>query len=114
MDQTNWQAMKERLARIFKSKTREEWCALLEGTDVCFAPVLSVAEAPDHPHNRSRESFVQVEGVFQPRPAPRFSRTAAEIQRPPARIGEHTDEALRDWGVEPARLVELRHKGAIA
>jgi alpha-methylacyl-CoA racemase len=114
MDQTSWPAMKERLARIFKSKTRQEWCALLEGTDACFAPVLSVAEAPDHPHNRARGSFVEVAGVVQPRPAPRFSRTEAEIQRPPARPGEHTEEALRDWGVEPARLVELRRSGAIA
>jgi alpha-methylacyl-CoA racemase len=114
MDQTSWPAMKERLARIFKSKTRQEWCALLEGTDACFAPVLSVAEAPDHPHNRARAAFVEMAGVVQPRPAPRFSRTAAEIQRPPARPGEHTEEALRDWGVAPARLVELRRSGAIA
>jgi len=114
MDQTSWPAMKDRLTALFKSKTRQEWCALLEGTDACFAPVLSVAEAPEHPHNRARGSFVEVAGVVQPRPAPRFSRTAAEIQRPPARPGEHTDEALRDWGVDPARLVELRRSGAIA
>jgi alpha-methylacyl-CoA racemase len=113
MDQTGWPAMKERLARIFKAKTRQEWCALLEGTDACFAPVLSVAEVADHPHNRARGSFVEMAGVVQPRPAPRFSRTEGEIQRSPARVGEHTDEALRDWGVAPERLVELRRSRAI-
>lgn len=114
MDQRRWPELKEQLAEIFKSKTRREWCDLLEGTDVCFAPVLSLEEAPNHPHNRARGSFVEVAGVIQPRPSPRFSRTPAEIQRPPARVGEHTDEALRDWGITAAQLAGLRQAGAIA
>ncbi len=113
MDQARWPELKQRFARIFKSKTREEWCALLEGSDACFAPVLSVAEAPAHPHNRARGTLVEVEGVVQPRPAPRFSRTPAEIQRPPARLGEHTQEALRDWGVAPEQIAALADAGAI-
>ncbi|MFI5398537.1 MAG: CaiB/BaiF CoA transferase family protein [Candidatus Binatia bacterium] len=113
MDQGSWPRLKERLAKIFKSKTRQEWCEILEGTDVCFAPVLSVAEAPHHPHNQARGTFVEVAGVLQPRPAPRFSRTPSEIQRPPARPGEHTEEALRDWGVSAERITALKNTGAI-
>jgi alpha-methylacyl-CoA racemase len=113
LDLSRWPELKERFARIFKTKTREQWCELLEGTDVCFAPVLSVAEAPVHPHNQARGTFVEVQGVTQPRPAPRFSRTHAEIQRPPARVGEHTEEALRDWGVAPDRIAALKQAGAL-
>ena len=113
MDQASWPELKNRFAKIFKAKTRQEWCALLEGSDACFAPVLSVTEASAHPHNRARGTFVEVEGVVQPRPAPRFSRTPAEIQRPPARPGEHTQEALRDWGVSPERIAALMDAGAI-
>jgi len=113
MDPSRWPEFKARFAQLFKSKTREQWCALLEGTEACFAPVLSIAEAPRHPHNQARGTFVEVAGVIQPRPAPRFSRTPAEIQRPPARPGEHTDEALRDWGVSPDRIATLKNAGAI-
>jgi alpha-methylacyl-CoA racemase len=113
-DRNAWPAMKERVAAIFKSKTRDEWCRIMEGSDVCFAPVLSMDEAPQHPHNRHRGTFVQVEGVTQPGPAPRFSRTPSAIQRPPARAGEHTEEALRDWGFSAADLEKLRGCGAIA
>jgi alpha-methylacyl-CoA racemase len=114
MDQASWPGLKERFTTIFKSKTRREWCEILEGTDVCFAPVLSIAEAPEHPHNEARGTFVEVAGVVQPRPAPRFSRTPAAIQRPPARPGEHTEEALRDWGVSSDRIAALKNAGAIA
>ncbi len=112
-DRNAWPAMKERLTRIFKSKTRDEWCRIMEGSDVCFAPVLSMEEAPQHPHNRHRGTFVEVEGVVQPGPAPRFSRTPGRIQRPPASPGEHTEEALRDWGFSSADLDKLRAQGAI-
>ncbi|MBN8815298.1 MAG: CoA transferase [Sphingomonas sp.] len=71
-DRAQWPAQKERLTAIFKSKTRDEWCALMEGTDVCFAPVLSMAEAASHPHNVARRTFVEIDGVLQPAPAPRF------------------------------------------
>ena len=113
MDRTAWPAFKERLAKIFKSKTREEWCKIMEGSDVCFAPVLNMEEAPRHAHNRQRGTFVEVEGVVQPGPAPRFSRTPGKVQRPPASPGEHTEEALRDWGFSTAELEKLRAQGAI-
>jgi alpha-methylacyl-CoA racemase len=112
-DRTQWPAMKERLGAIFRTRTRDEWCQLLEGTDACFAPVLSLGEAPHHPHNVARGTFVEVDGVVQPAPAPRFSRTPGAIQRPPARPGEHTDEGLRDWGFTPAEVAELRAAGAV-
>ncbi len=114
MDRTAWPALKERLTAIFKSKTRDEWCKIMEGSDVCFAPVLSMEEAPQHPHNRHRGTFVEQDGVVQPGPAPRFSRTPGKIQRPPASPGQHTDEALRDWGFSNAELEKLRSQGAIA
>ena len=130
MDQASWPQLKERFATIFKSKTRQEWCEILEGTDVCFAPVLSIAEAPEHPHNKARGTFVEVAGVLQPRPAPRFSRTPAEIQRPPgaprgahgggaARLGSivrpdrRTEECRRDRGecIVIRRTVPIRMRG---
>ncbi|MGO9607604.1 MAG: CaiB/BaiF CoA transferase family protein [Candidatus Binataceae bacterium] len=114
MDRSSWPALKERLTAIFKSKTRDEWCKIMEGSDVCFAPVLSMEEAPQHPHNRHRGTFVEQDGVVQPGPAPRFSRTPGKIQRPPASPGQHTDEALRDWGFSNAELEKLRSQGAIA
>jgi alpha-methylacyl-CoA racemase len=113
-DRNEWLAMKERLATIFRSKTRDEWCALMEGSDVCFAPVLSMAEAPEHPHNVHRGTFVEVAGITQPGPAPRFSRTPGEIRRPPAHAGQHTDEVLTEAGVDADRLAKLREAGAIA
>ncbi len=97
-DPASWPAMKQRLAAIFRTKTRDEWCRIMEGSEVCFAPVLSMSEAPNHPHNRHRGTFVEVEGVTQPAPAPRFSRTPCAIQRPPSAPGADTDTALRDWG----------------
>lgn len=113
-DRASWPAMKERLKALFRTKTREEWCRIMEGSDVCFAPVLSMQEAPRHPHNRHRGTFVEREGVSQPAPAPRFSRTPSAVQRAAARPGEHTEEALRDWGFSAAELERLRGCGAIA
>lgn len=113
MDRTAWPALKQQLAKIFKSKTRDQWCKIMEGSDVCFAPVLSMEEAPKHPHNRHRDTFVEVEGVVQPGPAPRFSRTPGKVQRPPASPGEHSEEALRDWGFSSVELEKLRAQGAI-
>jgi alpha-methylacyl-CoA racemase len=106
--------MKDRIAALFRTKTRDEWCKIMEGRDICFAPVLSMAEAPKHPHNQHRRTFIEQDGVVQPAPAPRFSRTPGSIQRPPARAGEHTEEALRDWGFSPTDLQKLRDCGAIA
>ena len=112
-DRAQWPAFQERLNALFKTKTRDEWCAIMEGSEVCFAPVLNMREAPAHPHNRHRGTFVEMDGVVQPAPAPRFARTPSKIQRPPARPGEHTEEALRDWGVSAADLERLRASGAI-
>jgi alpha-methylacyl-CoA racemase len=114
LDRGRWPEGKATLTRLFKTKTRAEWCALLEGSDSCFAPVLSMSEARRHPHNVARGAFVSVAGVEQPRPAPRFSRTDSEIQRPPARVAEHTDEALRDWGFSAREVEELRAAKTIA
>jgi alpha-methylacyl-CoA racemase len=114
MDRSQWPAMKERLAAIFRTKTRDEWCERMEGSDVCFAPVLSMGEAYEHPHNVARRTFVELAGRKQPAPAPRFSRTPPGLTRPPAHPGEHTDAALRDWGLSPDELRALRDEKAIA
>lgn len=113
-DRKSWPKMKERLKTLFRTKTRDEWCKIMEGSDICFAPVLSMSEAPQHPHMKHRGTFVEENGVTQPGPAPRFSRTPSKIQRPPARPGEHTEEALRDWGFANSDLDHLRKSGAIA
>ena len=112
-DRSEWPRMCKRLTQIFRTRTREEWRQLLEGSDVCFAPVLDMGEAPEHPHNRERQTFVEVEGVPQPAPAPRFSRTPSRIQRPPAKPGEHTRDALKDWGFSETELIRLQEAGAI-
>jgi alpha-methylacyl-CoA racemase len=114
MDRARWPEAKARLAEVFRGKTRDEWCRIMEGTDVCFAPVLSMGEAYEHPHNVARGTFVDVAGRRQPGPAPRFSRTRPEIARPPCHAGQHTDEALADWGFPPADLARLREAKAIA
>ena len=113
-DRSSWPAMRERLAAAFRTRTRDEWCELLEGTDVCFAPVLSLGEAPAHPHNAHRGTFTEVAGVVQPAPAPRFSRTPGAVARPPAHAGQHTDEALADWGIGGDEVASLRASGAVA
>ena len=107
MDRAKWPEMKERVAAVFKTKTRDEWCKIMEGTDVCFAPVLSLAEAPEHPHNKLRKTFIDVAGVKQPAPAPRFSRTPADPPVPGAHPGQHTTDVLADWGFGSERITEL-------
>ena len=101
MDRSAWPRLSAKLAAIMKTKTRDEWCALMEGSDVCFAPVLSMAEAPAHPHNASRGTFVEVSGVTQPGPAPRFSRTPSAVQGPAPAPGAHTEAVLAAWGIFP-------------
>lgn len=115
-DQTDvgkWPRLREKLAVIFKTRTRDEWCAVMEGTDVCFAPVLSFSEAPRHPHNRARKTFVEVDGVIQPAPAPRFSRTKPEIQGPSPAPGEHNHSALKAWGFREDEIEALEEKEVI-
>jgi alpha-methylacyl-CoA racemase len=112
-DRTGWPAMRDRFAAVFRTRTRDEWCARAAGREACLAPVLSLTEAPRHEHLCARGTFVEVGGVVQPAPAPRFSRTPGAVQRPPAEPGQHTDEALGDWGFTPAEIAALRDRGAI-
>lgn len=95
----DWQRMREQLRQIFLREPQSYWCALMEGTDICFAPVLSMTDAPEHPHNKHRGVFVEDFGITQPAPAPRFSRTPGRIRREPPQPGEHTEEVLKEWGI---------------
>jgi alpha-methylacyl-CoA racemase len=113
MDRESWPMFKEKLAAVFKTKTRDEWDEILGGTDVCYAPVLSIVEATEHPHNKHRQTFVTHDDIVQPAPAPRFSRTVPEIQGPPCLPGEHTEEAMRDWGIDQQKIDELMASGVI-
>ena len=113
MDRKGWEDLKQRLTAVFKTKTRDEWCERMEGSDVCFAPVLSLEEAPHHPHNVARQTFVTVDGVVQPAPSPRFDRTPGAIQRPAASAGQHTAEALGDWGFSAEEIQKLMEAGAV-
>jgi alpha-methylacyl-CoA racemase len=114
-DRSMWPVLKERLAAVIIAKTRDEWAEIFEGSDACVAPILSLGEATTNAHMVQRKAFVENAGVVQPAPAPRFSRTSAEIQRPPAHPGQHTDEVLAEWGVaDAAALASLRAVGAIA
>lgn len=94
-----WPELKGKFAAIFKSKSRSEWCNLMEGTDVCFAPVLDMDEAPHHPHNQARKTFIEIDSVIHPAPVPRFSRTAPEIQGPPVTPGAFLPETMLGWGL---------------
>ena len=114
MDRAAWPDLKQKLAAIFRGKTRAEWCSIMEGSDVCFAPVLSIPEAYEHPHNLARGTFVEVAGARQPAPAPRFSRTPPAIQSPPAHPGQDTDTALESWGFSSSEILSLRSAKAIA
>lgn len=114
MDKDAWPALKEKLAAVIRSKTRDEWCDIMEGSDVCFAPVLDLDEAPGHPHNAARETFVDRDGVTQPAPSPRFSRTNPEIQGPPPLPGEHTREVLQRWGFSDEEIQALVDGGAVS
>lgn len=112
-DQAGWPAMKAAFTQAFRSKTRNQWCAIFEGTDTCLSPVLSMSEAMRHPHQIARGNFVECDGVMQPAPAPRFSRTPPAIQRPPAKVGEHNEEILVQWGFDQNEITQLRNSGAI-
>jgi alpha-methylacyl-CoA racemase len=112
-DVARWPEHKQRFAALFRTKTRDEWCALLEGTDVCFAPVLNLAEAAEHPHNRARNAYLQIDGVMQPAPAPRFGATPAEVRTPPAGIGDHSTELLRAAGYGEAAIADLAKAGIV-
>jgi alpha-methylacyl-CoA racemase len=113
MDRGAWPDLKAKLAAVIATKTQSEWCALMEATDVCFAPVLDLDEAPKHAHNVARQTFVELAGVTQPAPAPRFSKTPGAIQGPPPAIGAHDQEALLDWGFSEADVMALKANGAL-
>ena len=113
MDAKKWPVFKEKLAAVFKTKTRDEWTEIMGDTDICFAPVLSLDEAPRHPQNQARRTFVEPEGVTQPAPAPRFSRTPPEIRKPPPQPGSDTEDVLVELGFGPDRIEALKAAGAI-
>ncbi len=112
-DRANWPALKEKLAAVFATKTRAEWDALMEQTDACYAPVLTMGEAPEHPHNRARETFVTVDGDTQPAPAPRYSATATDTPAPAPMPGADTDAILAGLGIAEDERETLRAAGAI-
>jgi alpha-methylacyl-CoA racemase len=113
MERDGWPSDKERIAAVIARKSRAEWCAILEGSDACFAPVLEMDEAPAHHHHRARKTFVDLAGVVQPAPAPRFSSTPGAIQGPPPTIGQHNLSALRDWGLSEELIDRLRRDSVI-
>ena len=111
MDRGAWPSLKSKLEAVIKTKTRDEWDAIMLGSDVCYAPVLSLAEAPKHPHNVARQTFVEVSGIVQPAPAPRFSRTVQAVQGPPE--GASSEAALKAWGFSDGDVAKLSSSGAI-
>jgi len=113
MDRAGWPLQKQQLAEIFKRKTRDEWCDLLEGTDVCFAPVLSLIEAPEHPHNQARGTYIKVDGMVQPAPAPRFDRTPSAVRHGNRPLGSDTDSVLMDAGFSAGEIDALRAQGCV-
>ena len=113
MDRNAWAQLKGRLEQIFKTKTRDEWCQIMEGTDICFAPVLTMKEASQHPHAKARNAYVDVAGFAQPAAAPRFSRTKEGVRGPAAKRGQHTDEVLGERGFSSKEISELKAAGVI-
>jgi len=112
-DMQYWPEQKRVLTQIFKQRTRAEWCEIMEGTDISFAPILDWDEAAKHPHNRARNNFIEVKGVVQPAPAPKFSRTGTDIPRPSVDVGADSESILTDWNVSPELVNSLRKSGAI-
>ena len=112
-DPDDWPDGKARLAALFRTRTRDEWCAILDGTDACFAPVLSMDEAHLHPHNAERGTFVERDGIVQPNAAPRLDRTPSAIRSSPAAPGSATRQVLADWGFTPAEIDGLAARGVI-
>jgi alpha-methylacyl-CoA racemase len=114
MERGDWPAMKARFAEVFKTKTRDEWSGVFDGSDACVAPVLSPWEAPEHPHYVARSTFVEVAGAVLPAPAPRFSRTPSAISSPPSPPGADTASGLAEWGVSESDVAKLRESGALS
>lgn len=112
-DKSSWPALRQRLAKVFRTRTRDEWCAAMEGSDACFAPVLDWDEAPAHAHNRARQTFIDIDGVVQPAPAPRFSRSVADLPRAPAQVGADGAAVLREWGFSAEEVEGLMQGGVL-
>jgi alpha-methylacyl-CoA racemase len=113
LDRSTWQALRLQFEGIFRGTTREEWCRIMDGREACFAPVLDLSEAPQHPHLAARRGFEEVDGVLQPGPAPRFSRTPSAVRQPPPKPGSNTHEALIAWGFNADELQDLQKAGVI-
>jgi alpha-methylacyl-CoA racemase len=113
-DATQWPAMKERLASVIKQKTQAQWCEIMEGTDVCFAPVLNFLDAPKHPANVARDTYIELDGIVQPAPAPRFSRTPSKVEHGSHGAGQDTDAVLSAMGFGEQELASLKASGSIA
>ena len=113
LDKRQWPALSEKLTDLFKTKTRDQWCEIMEGTDVCFAPVLSLAEAPHHSHNVARKTFLEVNGRVQPAPAPRFSVTKADAPRKSPQVGDDTASVLKDLGHDSAQIEAFKSQGIV-
>ena len=111
MNPRHWPALREQFSALFRSKTRDQWCALLEQTDVCFAPVLSLAEAPGHAHNVARSTFAEVGGILQPMPAPRYAATPTASPRPAPTPGADTAALLQSLGYDAERINALKQDG---
>lgn len=112
-DRDKWPEMRKLFIEKFSRKTRDEWCEIFDGTDACFAPVLSFREAPDHPHAKARGSFVEIDGIPQPNAAPRFSRTPASVKHGAPEFGEHTESVLAEWGFADDEIAALKSEKAI-
>jgi len=113
-DREGWPVLRKRFSEVFRGKTRDEWCEIMEGSDVCFAPVLTMAESREHPHAKARGSFRDINDALHPQPAPRFSRTQAEIRQPADLAGRSSEEALEGWGIDAERVKKLRESGGVA
>ena len=113
LDISQWADLKSKLTQVFGRKTRDEWCSIMEGTDVCFAPILSMNEAANHPHNVARGSFIEIEGVNQPAPAPRFDRTVPSTPESARPAGSDTDSVLSELGFEQQKIDDLRASGVL-
>lgn len=112
-DRAQWPMMKAKLEDVFRTRTRDEWCQIMEGSDVCFAPVLTMSEAPHHPAAKARNAYVDVGGFAQPAPAPRFSRTQEAVPRPAPKRGVNTEEVLEQSGFSAAEIAELKKSGIV-